>query len=107
MVQLRVIDLSSFCGGGAADRRRVAGETDAARCEIGFFAAVGHGVDADLAGGTLEGDQCRASPHTGYGTWTILKKRPKEKETGLQAQPARVEWIDVIAPEGTVAGGRR
>lgn len=52
MVQLRVIDLSSFYSEGAAGRRRVAAEIDAACREIGFFAVVGHGVDADLVEGT-------------------------------------------------------
>jgi isopenicillin N synthase-like dioxygenase len=41
--------------------------------------------------------QLPASPHTDYGTWTILKKRPGL--TGLQAQAVGGEWIDVVAPE--------
>ncbi|MCU1492639.1 MAG: 2OG-Fe(II) oxygenase family oxidoreductase [Acidimicrobiaceae bacterium] len=40
--------------------------------------------------------QFPASPHTDYGTWTILKKRPGL--TGLQAQAVSGEWVDVVAP---------
>lgn len=42
--------------------------------------------------------QYPASPHTDYGTWTILQKRPGL--TGLQAQAVDGEWVDVTAPEG-------
>lgn len=42
--------------------------------------------------------QFPASPHTDYGTWTILHKRPGP--TGLQAQSVEGAWIDVEAPEG-------
>lgn len=54
MVQLRVIDLSPFYGGSETERRQVAAEVDAACKEIGFFAVVGHGVDADLVDDTRE-----------------------------------------------------
>jgi isopenicillin N synthase-like dioxygenase len=46
----------------------------------------------------LTKDQFLASPHSDYGTWTILKKRPGL--TGLQAQATSGEWLDVIAPAG-------
>ena len=46
---------------------------------------------------SLGAGQFPASPHTDYGTWTILKKRPGL--TGLQAQAISGEWVDVVAPE--------
>ncbi|MGH3601000.1 MAG: 2OG-Fe(II) oxygenase family protein, partial [Pseudonocardiaceae bacterium] len=46
----------------------------------------------------LAADQYPASPHTDYGTWTILHKRPGV--TGLQAQAVSGEWVDVTAPDG-------
>ncbi|HTX01259.1 MAG TPA: 2-oxoglutarate and iron-dependent oxygenase domain-containing protein [Acidimicrobiales bacterium] len=50
---------------------------------------------------TLGAGQYPASPHTDYGTWTILKKRPGL--TGLQAESVSGEWVDVVAPaEGFV-----
>ena len=45
----------------------------------------------------LGAGQFPASPHTDYGTWTILKKRPGL--TGLQAQAISGEWVDVVAPK--------
>ncbi len=42
--------------------------------------------------------QLPASPHTDYGTWTILQKRPGP--TGLQARAVDGDWVDVVAPEG-------
>lgn len=49
----------------------------------------------------LGAGQFPASPHTDYGTWTILKKRPGL--TGLQAESISGEWVDVVAPaEGFV-----
>jgi isopenicillin N synthase-like dioxygenase len=46
----------------------------------------------------LENGQYPASPHTDYGTWTILHKRPGW--TGLQAQALDGSWVDVHSPEG-------
>jgi isopenicillin N synthase-like dioxygenase len=46
----------------------------------------------------LEAGQYPASPHTDYGTWTILHKRAGW--TGLQAQALDGSWVDVHAPEG-------
>jgi isopenicillin N synthase-like dioxygenase len=45
----------------------------------------------------LSEHQFPASPHTDYGTWTILQKRPGI--TGLQAQSVSGEWIHVVAPK--------
>lgn len=42
--------------------------------------------------------QFPASPHTDYGTWTILHKRPGP--TGLEAQALDGTWVPVQAPEG-------
>jgi isopenicillin N synthase-like dioxygenase len=42
--------------------------------------------------------QYPASPHTDYGTWTILDKRPGL--TGLEAQASDGSWVQVRAPEG-------
>jgi isopenicillin N synthase-like dioxygenase len=47
--------------------------------------------------GPLARGQFPASPHTDYGTWTILHKRPGR--TGLQARSLAGEWVDVVAPE--------
>jgi isopenicillin N synthase-like dioxygenase len=44
----------------------------------------------------LGAGQYPASPHTDYGTWTILSKRPGL--TGLQAESVSGAWVDVIAP---------
>jgi isopenicillin N synthase-like dioxygenase len=49
-------------------------------------------------GGTLGAGQFPASPHTDYGTWTILHKRPGR--TGLQARSLAGDWVDVVAPDG-------
>jgi len=46
----------------------------------------------------LQEGQYPASPHTDYGTWTILLKRPGL--TGLQAESVAGEWVDVAAPDG-------
>jgi len=46
----------------------------------------------------LQPGQYPASPHTDYGTWTILHKRPGL--TGLQAESVKGHWVDVVAPEG-------
>lgn len=48
-------------------------------------------------GAPLARGQFPASPHTDYGTWTILHKRPGR--TGLQAQSLHGAWVDVVAPE--------
>jgi isopenicillin N synthase-like dioxygenase len=48
-------------------------------------------------GGRLRDQQYPASPHTDYGTWTILHKRPGL--TGLQAQSLDGTWVDVAAPD--------
>lgn len=45
----------------------------------------------------LRRGQYLASPHTDYGTWTILHKRPGP--TGLQAQAVSGEWVDIAAPQ--------
>ncbi len=42
--------------------------------------------------------QYPASPHTDYGTWTILHKRPGP--TGLEVQATDGSWVQVRAPEG-------
>ncbi|MDA8148640.1 MAG: isopenicillin N synthase family oxygenase [Actinomycetota bacterium] len=42
--------------------------------------------------------QFPASPHTDYGTWTILHKRPGR--TGLEVQALDGSWTEVHAPEG-------
>ena len=44
-----IIDIAPWSTGGPAGRDRVAGEVDAACCEIGFFLVTGHGV-ADAYG---------------------------------------------------------
>jgi isopenicillin N synthase-like dioxygenase len=49
-------------------------------------------------GGPLGRGQFPASPHTDYGTWTILHKR--SGRTGLQAQSVDGNWVDVVAPDG-------
>lgn len=41
--------------------------------------------------------QFPASPHTDYGTWTILQKRPGL--TGLEAQAVDGSWVQVRAPD--------
>ncbi len=46
----------------------------------------------------LKVDQYPASPHTDYGTWTILHKRPGL--TGLQAESITGQWVDVVVPDG-------
>lgn len=45
----------------------------------------------------LAARQFPASPHTDYGTWTILHKRPGC--TGLEAQALDGSWLPVYAPE--------
>lgn len=47
--------------------------------------------------GYLRQGQYPASPHTDYGTWTILQKRPGR--TGLQVQGLDGSWTEVDAPE--------
>jgi isopenicillin N synthase-like dioxygenase len=49
-------------------------------------------------GQALGAGQYPASPHTDYGTWTILHKRPGL--TGLEAQALDGSWVQVRAPEG-------
>jgi isopenicillin N synthase-like dioxygenase len=49
-------------------------------------------------GSELGDGQYPASPHTDYGTWTILHKRPGL--TGLEAQASDGTWVPVRAPEG-------
>jgi isopenicillin N synthase-like dioxygenase len=49
-------------------------------------------------GGPLSAGQFPASPHTDYGTWTILQKR--SGKTGLQAQSLAGDWVDVVVPDG-------
>lgn len=46
----------------------------------------------------LSSGQYPASPHTDYGTWTILQKRAGR--TGLQAESVSGEWVDVVVPDG-------
>jgi len=48
-------------------------------------------------GGHLREGQFPASPHTDYGTWTILHKRPGR--TGLEVQSRDGSWTEVHAPE--------
>jgi isopenicillin N synthase-like dioxygenase len=47
---------------------------------------------------SLDPGQYPASPHSDYGTWTILHKR--SGWTGLQAQALDQSWVDIHAPEG-------
>lgn len=49
-------------------------------------------------GVALADGQYPASPHTDYGTWTILQKRTGL--TGLEAQALDGSWVPVRAPEG-------
>ncbi len=49
-------------------------------------------------GATVGEGQYLASPHTDYGTWTILHKGPGL--TGLEAQALDGSWVPVRAPDG-------
>lgn len=49
-----IIDIAPFFDGDEAVRRAVATEIDAACCETGFFAIVGHGVDETLLARTRQ-----------------------------------------------------
>jgi isopenicillin N synthase-like dioxygenase len=47
--------------------------------------------------GQVPAGQYPASPHTDYGTWTILHKR--SGLTGLEAQALDGSWVEIRAPE--------
>lgn len=49
-----IIDIAPFFTGDETVRKAVAADIDAACCDIGFFAIVGHGVDEDLLARTRQ-----------------------------------------------------
>ena len=50
LLDVPVIDVAPFRGGGAAVRQAVAGEVGRAVNDIGFLVITGHGIDPDLVG---------------------------------------------------------
>ncbi len=81
---LPTIDLTPLRNGSESERRKVAGEIDAACTEIGFFMVVGHGVPQDLITSTRQ----RAIDFFAL---------PNEEKMKVQRPPAKISrgynWI--------------